>query len=191
MGMAGTVFPSARTALLLIDVINLFDFPGGRSFARRALPAARRIAALRERAHRARVPVLYVNDNFGYWRSDFRSLVEICAKENMPGTEIATLLKPARQDFFVLKPHLSGFHETPLAQLLASGDVRTVVLTGFATEICVFFTAADAHMRDYRVVVPGDCVASEHDAERRHALGQMRKLFDAPHTASARVRLIR
>lgn len=189
--MGGTVVPSSRTALLLIDVINLFDFPGGKAFAKRALPAARKIAGLRERAHRAGVPVLYVNDNFGHWRSDFKALVQLCSKAGMPGEVVATLLKPAPEDFFVLKPHLSGFHETPLAHLLMAGGVRTVVVTGFAADNCVFFTAADAHMRNYRLVVPRDCVESERDTERRHTLTRMKKLFKATVAPAAGVRLTR
>jgi nicotinamidase-related amidase len=186
-----SVFPSAKTALLLIDVINPFDFPGGRAFARRALPSARKIARLRERAHRARVPVLYVNDNFGRWRSDFKAIVAACSERGAAGAAIAALLKPAPEDFFVLKPHLSGFHETPLDMLLKSGGVKTVVLTGYAADDCVQITAAEAHMRDYRVIVPSDCVASERDGERRHALAKMKKFFDATTAASARIRLRR
>ena len=187
--MASSVFPASRTALLLIDVINLFDFPGGGAFARRWLPTARRIARLRDRAHRAGVPVVYVNDNFGRWRSDFRTLVGICTEPDRPGSPIAEILKPTPRDFFVLKPHLSGFHETPLQMLLQSGGVRTVVLAGFAADNCVLFTAADAHMLDYQVVVPSDCVASEQDEERRHVLAKMRKFLDANTAASTRMRL--
>jgi len=189
--VASSVFPSARTALLLIDVINLFDFPGGDAFARRWVPAARRIARLRGRAHRSGVPVVYVNDNFGRWRSDFQTLVSVCSEPERPGAAIAELLKPTPQDFFVLKPHLSGFRETPLHMLLQGGGVRTVILAGFAADNCVLFTAADAHMMDYRVVVPSDCVASEQDKERRHVLAKMRKFLDANTAPSARVRLRR
>jgi nicotinamidase-related amidase len=189
--VARSVFPSASTALLLIDVINPFDFPGGRAFARRALSSARKIARLRERAHGAGVPVVYVNDNFGKWRSDFKAIVSACSAPGARGAVIAELLKPASNDFFVLKPHLSGFHETPLDMLLQSGDVKTVVLTGYAADDCVHITAAEAHMRDYRVVVPSDCVASEQDDERRHALAKMKKFFDANTSTSARIRLRR
>ena len=69
--MAQSVFPKARTALLLVDVINLFDFPGGAALAVRALSPARNIRRLRDRAHAAGVPVIYVNENWGRWRSDF------------------------------------------------------------------------------------------------------------------------
>jgi nicotinamidase-related amidase len=184
-----SVFPRSRAALLLVDVINLFDFPGGGAFAKRCVPVARRIASLRERAHRAGVPVIYVNDNFGRWRSDFKTLVSVCSQPERPGSVIAEILKPTPRDFFVLKPHLSGFHETPLQMLLQSGGVQTLIIVGFAADNCVLFTAADAHMVDYRVVVPSDCVASERDAERRRVLAKMRKLLDAKTAASFRIRL--
>ena len=189
--MARSVFPKARTALLLVDVINLFDFPGGAAFARRARGAARNIASLRDRAHKAKIPVIYVNDNWGRWRSDFKTIVADCSRPDRPGAPIAVLLTPERRDFFVLKPHLSGFHDTPLDTLLQAGDVRTVVVAGFAADNCVFFTAAEAHMRDYRVVVPSDCCASEQDGERRHVLGKMRKFLHADTSPSRRVRLRR
>ncbi|RPI56845.1 MAG: cysteine hydrolase [Acidobacteria bacterium] len=189
--MARSVFPKARTALLLVDVINLFDFPAGAAFARRALGPARNIARLRDRAHTAGVPVIYVNDNWGRWRSDFQTIVADCSERHRPGAPIAALLAPTTRDFFVLKPHLSGFHDTPLDTLLQAGEVQRVVIVGFAADNCVFFTAAEAHMRDYLVVVPGDCCASERDSERRHALGKMRKFLHADTSSSRRVRLRR
>lgn len=189
--MARSVFPKARTALLLVDVINLFDFPRGGALARRALAQARNIRRLRDRAHRAGVPVIYVNDNWGRWRSDFKTIVADCRRPERPGAPIAELLAPTPQDFFVLKPHLSGFHETPLDTLLQAGDVERVVIGGFAADNCVFFTAVEAHMRDYNVVVPSDCCASEIDKERRHALAKMRKFLDADTSASRRIRIRR
>ncbi len=189
--MARSVFPKARTAILLVDVINLFDFPGGESFARRALRPARHIGRLRERAHRAGVPVIYVNDNWGRWRSDFRTIVADCSRPGRRGAAIAALLKPTPRDFFVLKPHLSGFHETPLDTLLQGGEVDTVVIAGFAADNCVFFTAAEAHMRDYAVVIPSDCCASERDRERVHVLSKMRKFLAADTRPSRGIRLRR
>ena len=189
--MARSVFPRARTAVLLVDVINLFDFPGGASFARRALRPARNIARLRERAHRAAVPVVYVNDNWGRWRSDFKAIVADCRSPERPGASIAEVLEPTPKDFFVLKPHLSGFHETPLDTLLQSGDVENLVIAGFAADNCVLFTAAEAHMRDYNLFVPADCCASERDQERRHALSRMRRFLDANTAVSGKLRLRR
>ena len=189
--MARSVFPHARTALLIVDVINLFDFPRGAAMARRAVRPARRILRLRDRAHASGVPVIYVNDNWGRWRSDFKSIVADCSRPDRPGAPIVRILAPTSRDFFVLKPHLSGFHETPLDTLLQSGNVSTVVIVGFAADNCVFFTAVEAHMRDYDVIVPSDCCASEVDGERRHALAKMRKFLDANTSASRHLRLRR
>ena len=69
--------------------------------------------------------------------------------------------------------------------------LNTLVIAGFAADNCVFFTAADAHMRDYKVVVPADCCASESDNERRHALARMRKFLDADTGPSRRIRMRR
>ena len=101
-------FPRARTALVLVDTINPFDFPGGAAFARRSLPVARAIAALRDRASRARVPVVYVNDNLGRWRSDLQGLIERCLKPGTPGAPIVDMLAPRPSDYVILKATLSG-----------------------------------------------------------------------------------
>jgi nicotinamidase-related amidase len=173
-------------ALLLIDVINPFTFVGGRALLRHARPAARRIRALKQRATASQVPVIYVNDNFGQWQSDFHATVRHC-EDRAPAADIVDLLRPEPRDYFVLKPRHSGFYLTPLEVLLHELRVETVILTGFATNMCVLFTAADAHMRYFRVLVPRDCVAAEHAALSRSALDHMRRAFAADTRDSRRV----
>lgn len=175
-------------ALLLIDVINDLDFPGGEKLLRAALPAARRIAALRARARLARVPVLYVNDNFGQWRSDFRRQVEHCLAPDCPGGAIAKMLEPADEDYFVLKPMHSGFYSTTLEVLLKRLGSRRLILAGFATDLCVLYTANDAYMRDHELAVPRDCVAAETPARSRFALEHIRNRLKAEISPSSRVR---
>jgi nicotinamidase-related amidase len=165
-----------RTALLLIDVINDLDFPAGRRLLKYALPAARRIGSLKRRAQTAGIPIIYVNDNFGRWRSDFRRQVAHCLREGCLGRELARLLAPDDEDYFVLKPKHSGFYSTTLDLLLQSLKVNTVVLTGFASDICVLYTANDAYMRDYRIVVASDGVAAEQPSWNANALAQLRRL---------------
>lgn len=160
-------------ALLLIDWINDLEFPGGDRLLPQALPAAKATAALRQRARRAGVPVIYCNDNFGKWRSDFRSLLEHVLGDDTRGKPIAELLKPDEDDYFVLKPKHSAFHSTTLEVLLAHVGARTLILTGIAGNFCVLFTAHDAYMRDFKLVVPRDCSASEQEADHRHALEHM------------------
>jgi nicotinamidase-related amidase len=177
--------------LLLIDVINALDFPGGRAYLRLALPAARRIARLAERARQARVPVVYVNDNFGRWQSDFREQVRHCLEDGVPGAPLARLLSPQKDDYFVLKPKHSGFFSSSLDILLAHLGAETLVLAGFATDICVLYTANDAFMRDYKLVVARDCVAAESKRAHEIALSQMKQHLDASLKESARIRFRR
>ena len=182
-------FPQARTALVLVDTINPFDFPGGAAFARRSMPVARAIAALRDRASRARVPVVYVNDNLGRWRSDLQGLIDRCRKPDMPGAPIVDMLAPRPADYVILKATLSGFYQTPLETMLRLGGVRRLVLTGFAADNCVLFTAADAYMREYRLDVPRDCIGAKSSAALRRALTTMEELLDARTAISTRLRL--
>lgn len=167
-----TSFP--ETALLLIDVINDMDFPASGTLLEAAVPAARRIAALQKRLRAGGVPIIYVNDNFGRWQCDFRDQIQRCVGPDSAGREVASLLVPAPGDYFVLKPKHSGFYSTSLDVLLRFLKVRTLILTGFAADICVLYTANDAYMRDYNLIVPSDCVASESDASTRDSLVHIR-----------------
>jgi nicotinamidase-related amidase len=175
----GCVPESSYTVLLLVDVINDFDFEKGRQLLRSAIPAARSIARLKEKLRRRRIPAIYVNDNFGRWQSDFRSQYRKCASEDSLGAPVARLLKPAADDYFVLKPRHSGFYSTSLEILLHYLGARRLILTGFAADICVLFTANDAYMRGFELIVPSDCVASESAKAKRIACAQMKRFLRA------------
>jgi nicotinamidase-related amidase len=166
-------------ALLLIDVINDLDFPEAEQLLKMALPMARQIAALKKRAKAESVPVVYANDNFGRWRSDLHAQTEHCLKDGVPGKPLVELLRPEQDDYFVLKPKHSGFFSTTLDTLLQYLGVKTVILTGIATNICVLFTANDAYMRDLHLVVPSDCAAANTEDEHHYALAQMAKILKA------------
>jgi nicotinamidase-related amidase len=171
---------SAGVALLLIDVINPMDFEGAASLLPHAIRAAQNVARLRERANTARVPVIYVNDNFDRWHLGFRELVAKFVSDRVPGVPIIDLLPPKpERDYYVLKPAHSGFFRTGLEVLLRRIGAHTLVLTGFAGDICVLFTANDAYLRGFRVVVPRDCVASEREEDNAHALRQMARVLKA------------
>src|SRR5687767_6715974 len=102
-----TRFPKSTTAVLIVDAINPLDFPGGRAFAGRAVVTARRIARLAERARQARIPVIFVNDNLGRWRSDIDALIEYVCAPDCAGRPLVEILRPERNDFVVLKSTLS------------------------------------------------------------------------------------
>jgi nicotinamidase-related amidase len=180
----GNVPENSRVALLLIDVINDLTFEGSESLVRQAVPMAERLAALKRRARAAKIPAIYINDNFGRWQSDFRKVVEHCLSEDVPGRPIAEILRPAEDDYFVLKPKHSAFFETTLDTLLAYLGAKTLILTGIAGNICILFSANDAYMRDYHLVVPADCVVSNTVEENDHALQQIRQVLKADIRAS-------
>lgn len=170
---------SSPVALLLIDVINDLEFEGGELLVRYALPMAERLAALKVRARRANIPVIYTNDNFGRWQSDFKKIVSHCLDQPVRGQPIARLLAPEEDDYVVIKPKHSGFYSTTLDVLLSYLGVTTVILGGIAGNICVLFTANDAYMRDLHLVVPADCVASNEVEDNDYALAQMRTVLKA------------
>ncbi|MGA9771474.1 MAG: isochorismatase family cysteine hydrolase [Blastocatellia bacterium] len=175
----GSAPDKAEVALLLIDLINDLEFEGGKDLLKHALPVAERVAALKKRAKRAGIPVIYVNDNFGKWQSDFRRLLTHCREEGVCGKPLADLLQPEEDDYFVLKPKHSGFFSTTLDTLLEYLQVKTLILTGLTGDICVLFTANDAYMRDFHLIVPADCVASNDESENKHALAHMARVLKA------------
>lgn len=175
----GNVPDNSSVALILIDVINDLEFEEGELLLEHALPMARKLAALKRRAKELQIPVIYVNDNFGRWQSNFSKLIEHCHEEPVRGKEIVKLLAPDDQDYFVLKPKHSGFYSTSLDVLLQYLGVSRLIITGMAGNICVLFTANDAYMRDFYLHVPRDCVASNTLEENEIALKQMEKFLKA------------
>jgi nicotinamidase-related amidase len=176
--------PTAGTALLLIDVINDLAFDGSEPLVAQAEPMALRVAALKKRAAAAGVPCIYVNDNFGQWRSDFRKTVAHCTARASRGRRVSMRLRPTRDDYFVLKPKHSGFYDTTLETLLRDLKIRRVIVTGIAGNICVLFTANDAYMRGLKIIAPRDCCVSNTAADNDAALRQIELVLKGDTTPS-------
>jgi len=162
---------NSHTALLLVDVINDFEYPGGEQLLRYAWPAARRIKSMKQAMKARGIPTIYANDNFGRWKSDFQEVLAHCLEQDVRGRPVAELLRPDPEDYFVLKPKYSAFYSSVLDTLLRYLGARNLVLAGFAGDMCVLFTASDAYMRDYTLRVPSDCMASLTPARNRRAVG--------------------
>lgn len=171
--------PSAHVALLIIDVINDLEFPGAEKVYPWAMKMATRLTAFRVKAHRAGVPVIYANDNYGYWRNDPDDLYKHCMRPGARGRELSRRMKPARQDYLILKPRHSAFFATPLQPLLQHLQVKQLILAGLATNLCVLFTAHDAHMHEYPITVLSDCCAAESDSDHDMALSQLKEFCAA------------
>ncbi|MGE0528347.1 MAG: cysteine hydrolase family protein [Bdellovibrionales bacterium] len=176
------------TALLIIDMLNTLEFPQGRKLLAQAKPVARRIARLKDRAKKKKIPVIYVNDNFGQWRSDWAAVYSRCLAKGGLGRELAQPLEPASDDYFVLKPKHSAFYSTSLEVLLKQIGVDRLIITGIAADICILFSVYDAYVRGYTICVPRDCVASETATLKRNAVGLMKKAFKVKTPPSASVK---
>ena len=181
----GSVPDKSEVALIIVDVINDLDFPEAKQLARFVPALADKIARLKRRAKAAGVPAIYVNDNFGRWRSDFRALIEHCRKGK--SRSLIEKLYPEQDDYFVLKPKHSGFFSSTLETLLRYLRVRRLIITGIAGNFCVLFTANDAYMRDYELAIPCDCVISNTAKENTEALQLMERYLKADTRRSQRI----
>lgn len=161
------------------------DFDGGERLALRAIRAARQTARLKRRARAERVPVVYVNDNFGDWSANFEAVLRQC-EASARGRPLVQLLCPDRGDLSILKPRHSAFYGTPLEFLLDELRVDSLILAGVQAHICILFTAHDAFLRRYRLWVPADCVASETAAGEHAALAHLAEVADADVRPAAR-----
>jgi nicotinamidase-related amidase len=182
--MAGEV---PKTALLVVDMINAYDFEDAEKLLDSAREAVPNIAALIARAREEDVEVIYVNDNFGRWNSSPSELVE-----EVLGGEHADLLEPLVPDenaSFVVKARHSVFYETPLEYLLRQQEIERIVLTGQVTEQCILYSALDAYIRHLDVAVATDAVAHIHEDLARAALRMMEINMRAELCLSADCRL--
>jgi len=170
---------SHGTALLLVDLINPFDYPDAQKLAPRAVRAAEAIARLKRRTQACGYATVYANDNFGHWMSEFSALTDHCRR--LPGAAgaIADLLSPEPQDFAILKPRHSAFYGTPLDFLLEELKVQRLIVAGLTADMCVFATAQDAYVRKYELWIPRDCVAAATASYETASLSHMARTMKA------------
>lgn len=181
----------SRTVLLVLDMISDFSFPGGPEVQRAARRIAPRIAKLKRRAKRAGIACIYANDNPGRWRSDSAELIRQCLEPRAAGREVVRLLRPEERDYFILKPRHSAFYASPLEVLLIHLGARRLILTGVSSHQCVLFTANDAHIRNFEIIVPRDCIAGPTRRDTQFALRYFASVLRARVTSSALLRLKR
>ena len=179
-----------KQAVLIVDMINDFQHEDGGELFNRVLPAAVKIRELKRRANEADVPVIYVNDNFQEWHDTFESTIEHVAETSREGKQIVDLLRPAKKDYYILKPQRSGFYKTPLRVLLDDLDVNELIITGASTDMCVLSTAHDAQMRGYKVRVPRDTTAALRNEYCDQALALMKRVLDADTSPSAEIEFV-
>ncbi|GAA0649955.1 cysteine hydrolase [Streptomyces thermocarboxydovorans] len=168
---------AVTTALIVIDMINTYDHKDAELLIPSAEPVVPVIADLLKRARRRDVPVIYVNDNFGEWRSHHGELLEKALSG--PHARLVGPLRPDDSSLFVVKARHSIFFETPLNYLLSQQGIDRLVLCGQVTEQCILYSSLDAHIRHYQVVVPRDAVAHIHADLADAALRMMERNMGA------------
>lgn len=147
-------------ALIVIDMLVDFMEPGGALFCGdAAMGIVPEVERMVKEARKEGIPVLYITDLHHPEDLEFRMFPPHCVVGTM-GSEVLPSLQPAKGDAVVPKRRFSGFFGTDLDLRLREQGIDSLVLVGVCTNICVFYTAADARMRGYRVVVARDAVAS-------------------------------
>ncbi|UII55980.1 cysteine hydrolase [Cytobacillus spongiae] len=166
-----------KPALLIIDLINPFDFSHGKQLASKADSMIQTINGLRLKFYLRDWPVIFINDHYNLWQYDLTKLISYC--QNDISHPILNQITPNDQDYFLIKPKHSAFFDTALDTLLRTLQVNTLYLAGVAGNICVLFTANDAYMREYNLYVPSNCIASVSDQDNEYALKMMNQVLKA------------
>lgn len=168
---------ASNTALLIIDMINDFNFDHGNILADKALIIAEQIQLLKKQCQKENIPIIYINDHYNLWQAELNKVMEYCSNEK--SVQVIDKIKPNDSDYFLIKPRHSAFYGTALYTLLNQLQVKKLILTGIAGNICVLFTANDAYMREYPLLIPDNCIASVDDKDNQYAIRMMKNVMSA------------
>src|SRR5699024_9495607 len=166
-----------KTAVVFVDLINDFNFPGGDKLLKNTKEILPNIIKLKQYAMANDLPVIYVNDHYGLWQADFNKIIDHCTNKN--SEETIEKIKPTADDYFLIKPQHSAFFQTPLHALLTDMDKDHLILAGIAGDICILFTAKDAYMYQMKLHIPRNCMASEEKEYNDYALNPMQSVMKA------------
>lgn len=179
-----------RAALLVVDMLNPYDHDDADALADHVAATIEPLADLVGRAREdpgGAVDLVYVNDNHGDFAATREDLVTRALQGRRP--ELVEPLVPPPDVAFIQKVRHSVFYGTALDHLLRERELGTVILTGQVTEQCILYSALDAYIRHFKVVVPPDAVAAIHPDLHEAALKMMEVNMDADLTPSDEVRL--
>jgi len=175
-----------QTALIVVDMLNSYDHPDAEPLAEHVRERLSRIVDLRTAAgERDDVMLVYVNDNHDAWNDTRDDLVEKALAGKHP--ELVEPIAPQGSVAFFPKGRHSIFYETALNHLLQIEDVEQVVLIGQVTEQCILYSALDAYLRGFKVIVPPDAVAHIDDELAQASLKMMERNMHTALTPAAEV----
>ena len=166
-----------KYALLIIDMINDFNFTHGDMLLTHTKTIIEPILHIKKTMKKQGLPIIYINDHYNLWQADFEKIIDTCKNEENEG--LINKIRPTENDYFLIKPKHSAFYGTALHTLLQQLKVDTLILTGIAGNICVLFTANDAYMREYQLWVPEDAIASASMEDNTYTLTMMNHVLKA------------
>ncbi|PEL06148.1 cysteine hydrolase family protein [Bacillus sp. AFS017336] len=164
-------------ALLIVDLINSFTFKHGSILLEKSLHMIPKINYLRELFKNKKLPIVYVNDYYKIENPTPEKLIKYCI--NPLSYDLISHIKPSDEDYFIFKPNYSGFYLTKLEDLLNELKVTHLVIVGVAGNRCVLFTANDAFMRNYNLIIPQDAISSVTDYDESVTIYMMKDILNA------------
>jgi nicotinamidase-related amidase len=167
-----------KYALVICDMLNDFVRKGSPLEVPMARTIIDNIRKEIKNSRKNHIPIIYCCDAHKNKDPEFK-LWPRHAVKGTDGAQVIKQLKPHNEDFVVYKTRYACFYKTSLDRLLKKLGITHVILTGVVTNICILYTAADAYIRGYKVVIPGNCVAALSQREHRFALQQMKRIFHA------------
>jgi nicotinamidase-related amidase len=168
----------SRTAVLIIDMMNTYDHPDADKLIPNVAEIVDPLARMVDEAHhRDDVDLIYVNDNYGDFSAEFTDIVDSALEGKRP--DLVKPIVPHKGCRLMTKVRHSAFYASPLAYLLTQLQPERVVLTGQVTEQCILYTALDAYVRHFNVIVPRDAVAHIDEGLGEAALRMMEENMGA------------
>ncbi|OMC52488.1 isochorismatase [Mycobacterium sp. IS-836] len=146
------------TAVVVIDMMNTYQHPDAEDLVPNVGKIIDPLADLVRRARESDdVDLVYVNDNYGDFTAQFSDIVRAALDGAQP--DLVKPIVPSGDCRVMTKVRHSAFYATALAYLLGRLETDRLILTGQVTEQCILYSALDAYVRHFQVVIPTDAVA--------------------------------
>ena len=177
-----------ETALVVIDMQKDFCHAEGTLFVgdivNEIIP---KISGLIEEATRRKVHLIFTQDWHSPDDKEFKIWPRHCVQDTR-GAEIIDKLSPFSKEAFVVRTQkYSAFFGTDLDLHLKEKGIKTLIIAGVATNICVMHAAIDAYLRGYEILVPEDCVAALTDYEQEYGLRHIKSVLKGTITSSGNI----
>ncbi len=170
--------PEEAYALIIADMLNDFVREGAPLEVPNARAIVNNIKREIKKAREKQIPIIYCCDAHKKEDLEFK-LWPGHAVKGTEGACVIEQLKPQKEDYVIEKTSYSCFYKTSLDKLLKQLNRTHLIIAGVVTNICVLYTAAEAYMRGYKVIVPQNCVAALTQKEHQFALQQMKRVLCA------------